>query len=545
MQRCNASKIWGTIMADMPDDIIKQLRTSLSDLADRLDSTTKTNRLELDTFRKLLQEQLAAKDLRVDALKNETKSLRAHNEDLYRQNIETLKDMNAAFEKHDASFTSQSEAVNRQHMDMLKGLSASFERHNDALQRQIGFRFNFVTSMLGFVVAFVGLVLAGIFIYNKQETEKLDRAEANLNQGKQDLERGLKQGKEGLEQGMKALQQQTNVLTDNAAAFSEVLSKLAQADGLISDGHREYQNNAYIDAHYFAREAIELLEPVFNKTGITAGQLRSYRLDAATCKTVAPSPAPAGANTSGVINPEALRTAVTASLVEAYDLLNRARLFLADSKDLQVSYGSYEDIRRDGEFLITLNDSRWEGYHWVGVAAVHGNSFQLGAACYDRSIAQKRTSNKDSLNLTELLFLQGQFPEARTQAAIYLKGVGSAIDRRGLKEPASSFVSAIEAVAHFYLTTSNYLSPEPQDSVLSLEEYRKQLNDSANVKLGGTFSDTELKKYLEGRDFADQVKDGTKVNAVRSTMKCLLERSDCNEKGQKVLSTEAPLPKDH
>jgi hypothetical protein len=494
-------------MPDVPDDIIKDLRTSLSDLANRLDSTQRTSKLELDTFRALLNEQLAAKDLRVNALKNEIASLRAHNDNLYMQNIETLKDMNAAFEKHNASFTSQSESVNRQHMDMLRGLSASFERHNEALQRQIGFRFNFVTSMLGFV----GLVLAATFIYNKYQAEKVDDARAQL------------------EQGTKTLAERTKTLTDNAAVFSDVLSRLAQADGLISDGHREYQNAAYIDAHYFATRAIALLEPAFNATGATADQLRKYRIDANTCQPMAPPPAPTASNTFGVINPEALRTAVTTSLVEAYDLRNRTRLFLlANSKDLQANYGSYDDIRKDGQFLITLNGSGWEGYHWVGLAAAEEHSFELAAACYKQSVDQKSISNKDSLNLTELLFVQGHFPEARKQADFYLRGMGSSVDRSAfVKGTAGSFVSPIEAVAHFYLATSNYLSPEPQASILSPREYRKQLNDSVTLKFEGTFSPTELIKYVDGLEFADQVRDETRRIEVKKTMACLLDRSKC------------------
>lgn len=496
-------------MPDATEDAIRELRTSLSELARRLDSTLETSKLEITSFRALLNEQIAAKDIRVDLLKNEIRSLRAHNDDLYKQNIETLKGMNAAFEKHDASFTSQSEAVNKQHMDMLRGLTASFERHNDALQRQIGFRFNFVTSMLGVV----GLVLTATLVYNKIQVDDLEK------------QRGL------MEQSRRKYDESNENLTKSTAVFSSVLSALAEANGLISDGHREYKNAAYIDAQYFSTAAIRLLETAFDRTGVSLEQFRNYRFDSSLCVTGA---SPAIPTTQTGLS-EALRTAVRTSLVEAYDLRNRARLFLLANKR-GPQFGSYDDIQNDGEFLISLNPKGWEGYHWVGLVAALAaaqqstgrEKFDQAHACYQQSIRQKRTSNKDSLNLVELLFTNGKFPEAQETVATYLRDLQSPIDKKSFLTDGATFVSTIEAVGHFYLTAANHLSANPDNSILEPDDYIAQWSKRDPQKFEGTFIPEVLKKYIESKKFTEQdVTDKRKVEKVTKMKQCILGEIKC------------------
>jgi hypothetical protein len=322
---------------------INELKSYLSNLESRLDSAQKTSTLQLDTFRNLLDEQLKAKDIRVDLLKSEIDSLLLQKDALCKQNIDTLKGMNDSFERHIKSFQVQSELVNKQNIEMLKGMSGSFEKHNDALQKQIGFRFNFVTSMIGFITLALGVT----FVYNKWQADKVDEA------------------REFLEKG-------TKVLTENSKVFAEILGITAQADGLIGDGHREYQRAAYADAHSFAGKAIGLLEQANNKTGDGIGEtidkIKMTKLKDKSCQIDESSKTANSSmskrDTFGGINPQILQRAVIISLVEAYDLQTRSLAVLLDNGGNVSRYGSYGDIRNNGRFWIAMDWNSWQGYHW-------------------------------------------------------------------------------------------------------------------------------------------------------------------------------------
>ena len=437
----------------------------MADLNQRFDSSQTTSQLELNTFRKTLEEQLAAKDLRVDVLKNEIDSLRA---------------------------------LNSQHVDTIKSMSASFERQNDTLQKQIGFRFNFVTSMMGVIT----LVLAATFVYNKYQNDKVDEARSFLEKG-------------------------TKILSEHATKFADMLSTIAQASGLIADGNREYNNYSFLDAYYLAGRAVDLLEDTFAQTGLTIKDLRSRGYDSKHCKTSRFRPVPGAKNVPvptsdvekafGGIGPQSLQPALIASLIKAYDLRNRARLFLLarSGQSESVKFGSMNNIKDDGQFLIALDARGWEGYHWVGLAAAQQPNYEEAVACYKQSVDRKPLANKDRLNLTELMFVHGDFPGAREQADAYLK----ALDY--------SFLSPIEIVAHFYLSISNFLSQAPREKIRSPKEYRGEVSKLSELKLEGVFSSTELKKYIGEKEFSTHVPDEGKRKEVSNTVECLLHKDQC------------------
>jgi hypothetical protein len=119
------------------------------------------------------------------------------------------------------------------------------------------------------------------------------------------------------------------------------------------------------------------------------------------------------------------------------------------------------------------------------------------------------------------LFLQGNFPQARDKAIAYLNTLDF------------SFVSPVEAAAHFYLTASNYLSSDGASFKLSPKayrwpmDYRKKLAELVDLRLEGTFSPTAITTWIESPYFITKVPDQMKRAAIDQTKKCLLDRAQC------------------
>jgi tetratricopeptide (TPR) repeat protein len=360
-------------------------------------------------------------------------------------------------------------ALLKEMKDDLRRQGDAFDKQNDALQRQIGFRFNFVTTMLGAI----GLSLTVIFTYNIYQASKINDQIDNVN-------------KTSL-----ALDTVNKTLTANAAAFSEVLTRLAISDGIISAGLREYQRLAYFDAIGLASSAIAHLEVTYAQVGGSISMLRAYKYDKDKCEVSPPaisatkSPAPIG---SGSLSPQALDSVVITSLVEAYDLYSTAQYFYTTVKgiDAMTVSRSKDEISKSGRILMALNVSGWQGYHWVGLAAADKGNVNEAVACYKKSVDYKSIANKDHINLAELYFTTGKFQAARASSEEYLKTVNF------------SFASTTDAIAHFYLTASNILSPDEKTGggILTPRDFTNKLRGLPGWKTEGTFSSVELATYF-------------------------------------------------
>jgi hypothetical protein len=373
----------------------------------------------------------------------------------------------------------------------MKDTSEAIHKQNDAILKQMGLRFNFITGMTGFIA----LAFAMNFTYQIYQVK--DVTEARL---------FLKEGSE--------------LLAENATNYSEVLSRITRADTLITQGHREFQRASYFEAKELAASAIADLESALETTGLLVAELRSRgRYERSTCKVTnalagpiavrkgkqAPPRSEGIEKTFGRGHPEILRPSVIESLFAAYDLRARANFF---SK-------AKGKIRDDGLFLMTLDGSRWEGYHWVGLSAEDDNDYPQAVACFTNSVNQKGIGNKDHINLAELLFIQGDYARSRNHAEAFVKPLEY------------SFVAATEVVAHFYLTLSNFLVSDSRGApILSPAQFKIKLRDNPTVRLEGTFLAGDLDDYLKGPKF--NLLDEEQKKAVQQLAHCLTARQ-CNE----------------
>ena len=109
------------------------------------------------------------------------------------------------------------------------------------------------------------------------------------------------------------------------------------------------------------------------------------------------------------LNPRRLRPVIVESLFAAYDLRGRARFYL----------GEVIPLKTDGALLITLDPSRPEGYHWIGIASSREGEgkYDLAVSCYQQSVnrSSNRDSgpNKDNINLAEYFFLNGDYEKSK------------------------------------------------------------------------------------------------------------------------------------
>jgi tetratricopeptide (TPR) repeat protein len=346
------------------------------------------------------------------------------------------------------------------------------------------------------MTGFIALAFAASFSYNLFQVKEVNDAKSFLTDG-------------------------TDVLTFDVVKYSEVLSGLAEGDAITTQGEREFLRNNFSDAATLANDAIKLLEPLLKETGIAEpGLLRNATFERSTCTNVmiasamSPQPFTDGPHKSKEVeekfsglSPQTLRPALLEALFAAYDLHARG-VFFGNAK--------YRDpIRHDGEVLLVINPTKWQGYHWVGLAAEDNAEFEQAKACFQNSVKNKPTVNKDHINLAELLFLDGRYEKATSEVLKYFPP-----DYRG-------FGSGTDVVAQFYLIASNYLSETPQPGILSPSNFMSNMAQLQNLRLEGSFLSTELDKALDetkpsGQNFAK--KDRLKKAVVLKMAVCLKTR---------------------
>ena len=130
----------------------------------------------------------------------------------------------------------------------------------------------------------------------------------------------------------------------------------------------------------------------------------------------------------------------------------------------------------------------------------------------------KPIANKDHINLAELLFIEGHYDQATSQAKKYIE---PEFDRFG---------SPTDVVAQFYIIASNLLSKKMQPGVKGPDFFLTSLGKLPNLNLEGTFLSQDLERALdesrsEGQSFAAQ--DGPKKDQVRKMKVCLMIHSKC------------------
>lgn len=374
----------------------------------------------------------------------------------------------------------------------LSDLGKAIKDQNDALQKQITGRWSIVTGML----SFVSIMFALNFTYGIFQVKDVTDAKTYL-------ERGSKE------------------LAHEAAIYSDVLSKLAHADTLIAEGNRELQRNSYVDALQLAKDAKTILTLALEKTGFSIEKINShYHYDKDMCKLVTHSltsllefDQPKEDSVTKSVNknddilqigltPEALQKAVRDALFAAYDMEARATFFMK----------SKSTLRDEGRNLLILNSSRWEGYHWIGLAAEDEGMYKEAEKCFTLSVNQKAKGNRDYINLAELYFIDEKFSEAKIYAENYVK----TFDYKP--------VSSLDVVAAVYYSLSEYLSPDiDTNPKLPPDKLRSYLGEM-DYKLEGTFSSHDLDKYINGNKFkkltpAKQIEVKKTVNCMK-TRKC-------------------------
>ena len=202
---------------------------------------------------------------------------------------------------------------------------------------------------------------------------------------------------------------------------------------------------------------------------------------------------------SDALSPEILQPTVRDGLFTAYDIHARAAFF------------SRESVRSDGLTLLALDSNRWEGYHWMGLAAEQegSGSFPEAEACFRRSVDMNKVGNKDYINLAELSFFLYDYNNSIKYTDEYL---------HPLSYP---FQSALDMVAQFYNSTAGDLAQNPPlKAKYSPKTFREQSDLHKNVVLQGTFSDSPLEEFIKSKAFLDKLSDGQKAE-VKASFNCL------------------------
>ncbi|MEZ5785359.1 MAG: hypothetical protein R3D62_02470 [Xanthobacteraceae bacterium] len=123
-------------------------------------------------------------------------------------------------------------------INLLSDVSRSIQKQNDDLQQQSGRRWSFVTGML----SLVGIAFAVNFGYEIFRVKEVMNAKTFLEDG-------------------------SRVLSENAENYSRILTALVHADILLSQAHREFRRNSYIEARLIANSAIEHLNEAVKLSG--------------------------------------------------------------------------------------------------------------------------------------------------------------------------------------------------------------------------------------------------------------------------------------
>jgi tetratricopeptide (TPR) repeat protein len=374
----------------------------------------------------------------------------------------------------------------------LKEQSEWTLRQNDVLLKQIGLRWNLLTGL----TSFLGLAFALVFVYQTWRVEQINDA------------------KKTLEASAAAVNESSKQLAQNSKAYSDILSILAHADTLMTESNREFLRAEYAVAAKRGSDATEALTSALQITGDNFAELKklTLRYVSTTCSLTASTlavPEKVTAVSEKVtrdpdpaLSPKALRTAVGDALFTAYDLHARAAFFSTPRGDL----------RADGTMLLALNESQWEGYHWIGLAAEEAGFLPEATECFRRSVDKNPVGNKDYLNLAELSFIHSDFPAAVKYSDQYLHPLNH------------RFKSSLDVVAQFYFSAAGFLVHDAEaQREMPPELFEGKVGGLPDFTLEGTFSPVDLNKYLSGQAFSEKVPDDQRKQ-VQKLADCLIKR---------------------
>jgi hypothetical protein len=313
----------------------------------------------------------------------------------------------------------------------------------------------------------------------------------------------------------RALDDGTKLLARNTKAYSEILSKLADADTLMAESNREFQRAEYNLATNLATSATAILTSALSGTGIDITELQKRILyDGATCTMTTNTAAVSKKiepDSDYALSPAVLYPSIREALVNAYDLHARATFFSTPKGD----------THDDGIMILTLDPIRWEGYHWVGLAAEGEGrgSFSEARACLERSVDRNKVGNKDYINLAELSFINSEYPDATKHADRYLRSIK---DR---------FKSPIDVVAYFYFSTAGLLANDiSARNKMPPEAFRKKLDGLPDFTLEGTFNPGDLQNFLSSEEFTASVKlTSDQKKQAQLSANCLTDRRKCKD----------------
>jgi hypothetical protein len=342
-----------------------------------------------------------------------------------------LKRVEARLENSEAKQNTTAERLDDLYKALLERLSAKDDtltqlreqsewtlKQNDTLLKQIGLRWNLLTGL----TAFVALLFSIVFAYQIWRVEQ------------------VMETRKALDSSAAAANESTKLLAQNSKAYSDILGILAHADTLMTDSNREFLRTEYTVAGKRASDAIEVLKSALQSSGDSFADLKKKTLlyVSTTCSLNASVPAVSEMtrDSDSPLSPKALRTAVRNALFTAYDLHARASFFSTPRGDL----------RGDGTILLVLNDSEWEGYHWIGLDAEQAGFSNEAKECFRHSVDKNPVGNKDYLNLAELSFINSDFPAAVKYSDQYLHPLNH------------RFKSSLDVVAQFYFSAAGFLA---------------------------------------------------------------------------------------
>jgi hypothetical protein len=372
-------------------------------------------------------------------------------------------------------------------ISQLKEQSEWILKQNDTLLKQIGMRWNLLTGLMTLVgIAFT--ITLGYQIFRVEQVMEMRRA---------------------LEDG-------TKILSENTKTYTQILSALARSDSMLTDSNREFQRAEYSSALVQAVNSIDFLKSAFHETGLDVNEIqRRSSYDGVNC-TVTQDTAvmleskraePNGgtsAEAKYALSPEALRPAIQDALFSAYELHARATFFSVGRSGL----------REDGKMLLALDPGRWEGYHWIGLAAESegSGSYREAAACFRKSVDKNKVGNRDYVNLAELSFIDANYSEAVRYGDQYLHPLGY------------RFKSAVDVIAQFYFSTAGFLAGDKNAlNRMPPSLFKSKVDELADFSLEGTFSPGDLHDFLHGNEFKTKV-GHDEQNTVLQSFDCLVKR---------------------
>jgi tetratricopeptide (TPR) repeat protein len=366
-------------------------------------------------------------------------------------------------------------------------------KQNDTLLKQIGLRWNLLTALSGFV----GLAFSIAFVYQIFHVEDVMRTQRQLESAAANVDKKI-----GL------LDDKTDLLTKNTKLYSGLLSILAHADSLLTDSNREFLRAEYTVAAKRAGDAINILRSTLQTTGADSFpdlEKRQQLYVATTCGLNGSASVVAEKTTDEsdtALSPAALRPTVKDALYTAYDVHARSIFFATPRGDTRV----------DGTMLLALNDNQWEGYHWIGLAAEEAGFVAEATECFRRSVDKNPFGNKDYVNLAELSFIHSNFPAALKYSDQYLHPINH------------RFKSSLDVIAQFYFSVAGFLANDAEAlEKMPPETFRSKLDGLPDFTLQGTFSTTDLERYLASKEFSEKVSPDQK-HEVLNVADCLIKR---------------------